>query len=366
MIGRISSSSRKRRAPFMALAILALLAGMWAGLSRMGWQIPSYGLSHGLLMIGGFLGTLIGLERAAALKRRWGYGAPLASGAGALLLLLGKALVAPAAILILIGSVFLVAIFAVFLSREPSLFGLTEAAGAASWLIGNLLLLSDRFDPGPLTAWWTGFLVLTIVGERLELSRLSSPGRAVVTAFLLAAGITFAGQAVSVANLDSGRRLFGLGLLLLALWLARHDVARRTVRVAGATRFISLCLLSGYFWMAVAGTLRLVYGGVMDGPYFDALLHSLFLGFVFSMIFGHALIIFPSVLGIPIPYRPRFYAHLALLHLSLLLRITGDISGIHPWQAWGGLLNVAAILLFLASTILSALAGTRVKRPEKA
>jgi hypothetical protein len=51
-----------------------------------------------------------------------------------------------------------------------------------------------------------------------------------------------------------------------------------------------------------------------------------------------------------VPFRPIFYLHLGLLHLSLLLRVSGDLL---PWLAgrqWGGLLNVVAILLFLANT----------------
>ena len=41
---------------------------------------------HGQLMIVGFLGTLIALERSIALRQAWAYGAPLATGVGALLL----------------------------------------------------------------------------------------------------------------------------------------------------------------------------------------------------------------------------------------------------------------------------------------
>ena len=59
------------------------------------------------------------------------------------------------------------------------------------------------------------------------------------------------------------------------------------------------------------------------GPIYDAILHALFLGFTFGMIFGHAPIIFPAVLGRPLPYRPAFYLHLILLQATLLLRIGG-------------------------------------------
>lgn len=48
-----------------------MLAGMWAGLVRLGWALPTVHLAlplaHGPLMVSGFLGTLISLERAMAL-----------------------------------------------------------------------------------------------------------------------------------------------------------------------------------------------------------------------------------------------------------------------------------------------------------
>ena len=63
-----------------------LLAALWAGLMRLGWQLPaltpSLALAHGPLMISGFLGTLITLERAVAMQKKWMYIPPLLSGLG--------------------------------------------------------------------------------------------------------------------------------------------------------------------------------------------------------------------------------------------------------------------------------------------
>jgi hypothetical protein len=44
---------------------------------------------------------------------------------------------------------------------------------ALLWLLGNLLWLSGR-STSEAAVWWIGFLVLTIVGERLELARVRS------------------------------------------------------------------------------------------------------------------------------------------------------------------------------------------------
>jgi len=73
-------------------------------------------------------------------------------------------------------------------------------------------------------------------------------------------------------------------------------------------------------WLALGGAIWLLTGAeYTTSPFiYDAMLHSLFLGFVVSMTFGHAPIILPAVLRIGVTYRPRFYIHLVLLHLALI------------------------------------------------
>ncbi|MCB0184615.1 MAG: hypothetical protein KDE31_10125, partial [Caldilineaceae bacterium] len=92
-VQRTSAVRLPTRLPLLAGALLALLVGLWAGLLRVGWNwpllLPTLPLSHGPLMINGFLGTLIGLERAVALGKRWAYLAPLSAATGTLLLVLG-------------------------------------------------------------------------------------------------------------------------------------------------------------------------------------------------------------------------------------------------------------------------------------
>ena len=97
--------------------------------------------------------------------------------------------------------------------------------------------------------------------------------------------------------------------------------------------------------------MALIFGGVAAGPRYDALLHAIFLGFVFSIIFGHAPIILPAVLGVPLAYHPAVHLHLVLLHLSLLLRVGGDLAGWWAGRQWGGLLNAVVLLMFLGNTV---------------
>jgi hypothetical protein len=198
--------------------------------------------------------------------------------------------------------------------------------------------------------WWTGFLVLTIAGERLELSRILRLSMWHNLAFLLALAILLAGLLLQLTSFAQGVRVTGAGMVALTWWLLRYDLARRTVRQTGITRFMAVCLLSGYVWLGAGGVLTWRFGGVFAGPYYDAMLHAIFVGFVFAMLFGHAPMIIPAVLGRAVsPYHPVLYAPLLLLHTSLLLRVVGDLAGWWPARQWGGLLNAIAVLLFVSS-----------------
>lgn len=355
------------RLPWVGLAGLALLAGLLAGLVRLGslpLSAPSsvlplgleFGFRHGPWMLA-FLGTLIALERAVALealKERWGYLVPALSGLGALLLLVG--LEGASAALLVLAAVGLLGIYArLLLLPHGRFFTLTMALGAAGWLMGNLLWFLDR----PLwesSLGWLSFPVLTIVGERLELSRLRRLSPVALGGFGIALGAFGAGLLLTPGEgLPGGLRLMGWGTVALTLWLLGHDVALRTVHQRGLPRYIALCLLAGYAWLFVGGLLLLRYGLSQ----YDAFLHVVFLGFVFSMIFGHAPIIFPALLGVRIPFRAAFYVHWGLLHLSLVLRVVGDLAGWEAGRRGGGLLGVIAILLFLGNTLRAALSAPR-------
>lgn len=336
-------------------AMAALVAGVWAGLIRLGWAWPplrpTLPMAHGPLMVGGFLGTVIGLERAVGTGKRWAYAAPVFTGLGTLALLVaGKSVAGP--VVITLGSVVLTAALWSIYRLQPALFTVTLVLGGAVWLGGNLLWLAGRAVP-EIVLWWAGFLILTIAGERLELSRLlrlSTFARASFAALVL---LFVIGMTVSVLDLTRGTQLAGAAMLGLALWLLWYDIARRRVKAGGQARFIALSLLSGYLWLGVAGGLALGYGGLMAGPAYDAMLHAIFLGFVFSMIFGHALIIFPALLHVDMVYRPWLYSHLLLLHVTLLLRVAGDLIPYWPARLWGGLLNAVVLLLFVVNTIAS-------------
>ena len=355
--------ARPWRVPLLLLAFISLFVGVGAGLARLGWPSPGVSLAavHGPLMASGFFGTVISLERAVALGRSWAYGAPLASGLGALAAMLSMPFGLAPALSMLGAAVMLAASISVY-RRQRELFVLTLVLGAASWTGGNLLWLVG-VPIHAVVPWWIAFLVLTIAGERLELSRLLRPSPVAKRVFAALLVILLAGVALSAVAWAAGTLMLGFALACLAVWLMRQDLARRTVRTRGLTRFIAVCLLSGYGWLAASGLTMLAAGGLgYAGPIYDAALHAVLLGFVFSMVFGHAPIILPAVLRVNVPYHPYFYAPLVLLHASMLIRFAADIALQPGWRAWGGALNGLALLAFVLGTAGAVLRGSQALR----
>ncbi len=350
---------QRQRIPFILMAVVTLVGALWTGLVRVGWSLPAAAsaplAAHGPLMVAGFLGTVIGLERAVALGRKWAYSAPLLSGLGGL-----TTLVAPASalgpILLSAGAAAFLIVMLVLSRRQIGPIMLIMCIGAACLLIGSLGLAAG-WPVYSLVGWWAAYPVLTILAERLELSKLAKISAAAFAALYGAVALSLAGLVVGVLWPEIGVRMVAVAYLVMALWFLRHDIARRRIRQPGLPRFVAIGLLVGYVWLIVSAGTQLWVGAVTSGYAYDAINHSLFLGFVFSMIFVHAPIIFPSITGLDIPFRRLFYVHLVLLHTSLLLRIAGDARLWLPWRQWGALLNAIAITLFFLITASTAVAA---------
>lgn len=364
------------RAPLPARALLlvpgglALLAGLDAALLLLGLPAPVTSARlpqvHGMLLVLGFVGTVVALERAVALGRLWGYAAPAGLGLGAIALLTPLPLLAGGTLFI-VGSVVLILVYVPLWRRQPADAVLVQAGGAVL-ATGAAGLWAAGVDVPHLLPWLTGFLVLTIVGERLELAHVVVLGpRAGPTLVALSAAV-MAAAAGALLWPVVGYPVLGAAILGLIGWLARYDVARRTIRARGLARFMAAALLTGYAWLAVTGAVWLLAGEQSEGFGYDLVVHSVFLGFVISMIMAHAPVILPAVLRRPLPYRPVMYVPAVLLSASLLLRTAvGDVRGVTwAWQ-WGGVLNIVALLLFVGIAAWSVLTGAprAVPRPPR-
>jgi len=357
------------RLPLLLLGFVALLAGIGGGLARLAWPMPQAVAQaaawHGPLMVCGFFGVVISLERAVAVGRAWAYAAPLLAGVGTALALHGLGGWAP--LLYLAAGIVLALATLSVLQHQRENFVVMLALAAALWPLGTALWIGGAALHEVLP-WWLGFLVLTIAGERLELSRLMPPSPAALRLFALIVAALLAALAAAPFAAQPAARGFGFGLVLLSCWLARCDVARRTVLQRGLTRFIALCLLAGYVGLALGGAVMVLAGLRPGTPAYDAALHALLLGFVFSMVFGHAPIIFPAVLRVSLPYHPVFYAPLALLHASVALRLLGDALGAYGLTRWGALgsaLALAAFIAVMAAAVLRSRRGRRGVAPRR-
>lgn len=345
----------------LGLVAVSLVSGVLGGLARYGVAPSSFNgdawLNHALLwhaglMICGFLGTVIGIERAVAVKRPAAFLAPLLSGAAGLCLVAGLAM--PASALLAAAATVFVAVNVVIVHRQRAAHTVLLLVAAVAWLIGNLHFAFGATSLATL-AWWFSFLVLTIAAERLEMTRLMRRHPAAHPSFHAIVALLVAGAAASVAWPVVGGVLFGVALTLLATWLAVFDIARRTVFAAGLPRYMAVCLLGGYGWLAVAGVAWAAM--VLGAPARDIALHALGLGFVISMVMGHAPVILPAVARVKMQFGRPFYGPLLALHLSLVLRL-GAGAFDDSLRAAGAAMNALALVWF-AATALGGIAAWR-------
>ncbi|WP_324652656.1 hypothetical protein [Georgenia sp. H159] len=356
------------RLPFLLLGGLAMLAGLDAALALLGLPDVVVGARladvHGPLMVLGFVGTVIGLERSVALGRGWSYLAPALNGLG----VLATVSALPEAVgagLVLAGQVGGLLVYRSLYARQPAAAVAVQVLGSLMAVAAALLWLGGVPVPA-IMPWLVGFLVLTIFGERLELARLGTLRPRDGTAAQVIAVVVLGSAVLSLLAPEAGFVLLGLALVSAAGWLAVKDVARRTIHATGLPRFIAGCLLAGYVWLAVAGTIWLL-GGQVAGRAYDAAAHALFLGFVISMVMAHAPVIMPAVLRRPLPYRRALVVPAVLLHLTLVLRLgVGDARDLEWAVQAGGVGNIVAVLLFVVVAAWSALTATTTARPPAA
>lgn len=360
---RAGAVAPRRTAGRLALLLaggIALLAGLDGALLLLGLSAPIMSARladvHGPLMVFGFVGTVVVLERAVAVRKRWAFLAPALLGAGGLALL--SPLPLPVGQLCFVaGSVVLLPIYGVIWRRAPSTSTAVQALGAMLGLMAAVLWSAGVPVPHLVPAM-TLYLVLTISGERLELARISPSVDARAETRLMGLSLALvAGAVIALFWPSIGYPLLGIGTLGLVAWLLRHDVATRLIRSRGLPRYMAACLLAGYGWLVVAGGCWLILGPSLSGPAYDAELHAVFLGFVMSMIMAHAPTILPAVLRRPLPYRAVMYAPAALLHASLLARVIGDARGVPGLVEWGGVFNIVAVLSFVLVAVVSVLRG---------
>lgn len=372
----------KGRIALLLFAGLAALLGLAGALVRANItdSLPAAALpdSHGVLMVFGFLGTAISLERAVAYRgganRRvhWCFAAPLLGGLGTLALL-GSNLVFTvfhsnrittightiAGLLWIASMAALFTIYAALYRRQPSKEVLMQMLASFVGLVG-VVLWTGEVDATVLAPMWLMFLVLTIVGERVELARavFSKPHvESIVLGLCLATVPALIAQCLWPSV---GYPILGLAVGALMIYMAQHDVARATWHNSGLTGFMGVCMLSAYAWGLFAAFVWLFAPVEAGGYWTDMGLHALALGFIVTMVIAHASVIIPSVTRRPMPFHPVLWACWIILQAGLVLRLAGTIKGTQIlWQV-GDAFSVIGMLAMMVSVLGLVVFGRRI------
>lgn len=305
--------------PLLLLGLLGGISGGWIRLGNPLIPIPESGTNHGLLMVGGFLGSLISLERAVVMKKKAWLFIPFLSGISTIFFLIGHVQAAMAALLA--ASLGLNVIMHVQVTRHPHFHGILLYLGAVSWFAGNFFAWHFGLIAAGST-WWIGFLLFTIVGERLELSQFLPAPSWSKKALGILLGLFLMGLILPFHG--TGNEVMGLAVLLISVWLLVFDMARVAAKKTNRFRYIGIGLRVGYLWLGVQGLILL---WMENHPlFYDLVLHTFFLGFTFSMIWAHAPVIFPVIFGIrETPFHPTLWITWAGFQLSLLGRILSSL-----------------------------------------
>lgn len=331
----------------LPFVLLSLILGIYSGWLRMGWNFPMTQAmgQHGLIMVGSFLGTLILIERIVVFKKLWLYALPLINALSLPAFILQRE--GLALVFLLIGSTGLMAVYLMTYRKYREKYILIMMIGGGLLITGfGMLLINNRYQQA--VPYWIGFLLLTILGERIDLAKFLPRNK--VKEPLIWIFITLFIVGLFTPYYQAGHFLTGTGIILISYWLMKYDIVNKSMKSHGIHQYIGLTLFSGYIWLFSSGLLILLN---LDLVYFyDAVLHSFFLGFVFLMIFAHAPIIFPGVVGISItPFHKSLYLWMILLNGSLLSRIASDLFFLNHIRQISGLLNGMILIGFFINLV---------------
>lgn len=335
---------------------LSLVAGIWTGLQRTGMQIPFTEATgeHGAFMVCSFLATLIILERAVVTEKKAVLLIPLINGLSVLFFLTGQYKIGYW--LVFTGSIGLFGILIYLTLKFKEFYYIIMVLGSISLIAGNFLLIIHSTYVYSIMLWFSFFL-LTIVAERLELSKylpISETKKNILLVFLIL--ILLSGV---LPYHSYAKYITALSLVFVAVWLLTYDMALKAVRKKGIFRYNAILLLTGYIWLLVTVFFMIFFDEFTNS--YDIMLHSFFLGFVFSMIFAHAPVIFPALMRSSLKlYHPALYLWYGLLHSSLILRITGDLMTNQFLRQRASELNGIAILGFFITIIILARKQSKV------
>lgn len=359
--------NRFYHSPLLIVIGAAFLASAWSGLLRLGWHLPvpyaGFTAVHGPLAVAALWGVLIILGDLDVSGLPWDIPSPRGIYSGLVLVSVGTVILmvgmnaTTAFWLIATGHLALVLVFGVAAEARPTRQSVSAALAMLLGSIGYVLFLLDS-GPHSAVPWWAASVILFIVGGKQRMPGLG------LLAFV---GVLGVGIIAAVIHPDAGIRLMGVGQIGIAMWLLRYDGAfGRMIHSTGFSRFTGVCLVSGYFWLMASGMFAGFYGGVTGGTHYDAMCHTLFLGFVAPIVFAHTLVILSHMLELKEVYHRAFYGHLALLHGALLLWVMSNLLLWEQGRRIGALLTVITMFVLPVTLVLVSLKLVGALRKSRA
>ena len=317
-----------------------LILGLITGLSRFGLFPTDLSIHHGVLMLNGFAGGLITLERTLS--------KPIPTNILSLsLLVLGVILVSldlPWGLWLITGAILLMILEEAKASSTPHwAYHLTQIIGLLCWLTANVKYQFSNFYPAAVP-FWQAFILMMILATRVKKIGRISDLKVMLIIWMYVASICLPFH--SIASSISSVLLFMVAGMVFSLELKySEDRAYRLILVYG--------------WLAATAIGTLFSDYILYS--YDLVIHCFFLGFLFNMIFLNASNAIVSKLGVkPIPLGEG--AWMIIMTMGLLLRVVaGDILGNEMARIAGGLISILAILGFLGS-VIRAVVLTRMSR----
>ncbi len=320
----------------MFFAFLSFIIGSLSGIARGGFELGllnKLSLFHQYFMVGGFFGTLITAERIVSLRNEKLNFLVIVNALGVPFLILNPKI---SLIFFHAGGLILFGVYLYFLFRFKREEFLIFWLSAIFYILGFELYEKNRLLA---IDFWSLFFIFTILGERYELIK-NFKKISKISKYLIFVIILF------LPFLLKFHTLKGIALAGLSVVFITTDIVLINLRKSDPFRFTAYCILSGYIWLIIYGL-----SFTIPNINYDLRIHSLLLGFVFSMVFAHARMILPSILKKTAKFfkTPNYIAFI-LFEASLIARFISYGKTVFPIFLF---VNFFSILLFFLINFLS-------------
>lgn len=305
------------------IGVICLLIGVIAGIWNMFFirgviqtPLPSGIIpSHGMLMIGGFLGLLVMVERFSVKPVGLLLWVPYFWGISILLFNVSGAVSRVMMVSAVIG--WGIHRYMAFRSHRHIIYPLIEFFSYAL-LVKSIFMDGIKGVESVLCAF--SFPSGIIAVERVGLKKKFFSGFFVFVFlfFMFLNGIIF----------DAELWITGVAFILLCLLTAYNDpvinmMFHKIPPQLDFARFSRQAVFIAYMWLFLAGVFLILWNKIPYGK--DVVYHSLGLGFIFTMILAHAPIVIGAIFRVSGELKP-FILPFYIFQILTFIRIAGDFS----------------------------------------